>query len=239
MSVYVLVHGSWHGAFCWDRVVPLLQRAGHTVKVPDLPGHGDDRTPLAQVTLKSYVDRVSAILDDAEEPVILVGHSMAGMVISQVGEERPDKIASLVYLTAFLPQNGQSLMDLAGTDQASRVTEAFVPSADGVAVTVRASAVRAAFYGDCSDEVAAAAEARLKPEPLAPLGTPVTLTEARYGRIPRFYIQCHQDQAVTPGLQRAMLEVAPCRILPLSTSHSPFYSAPEALAAHLLAIGKG
>ena len=239
MSVYVLIHGAWHGAFYWKKVIPLLERAGHIVKAPDLPGSGDDPTPTSQVSLKSCVDRVTEIIDSVAEPVILVGHSMGGVVITQAAEERPDKIAKLIYLAAFLPQNGQSLRDLAATDPASLVPTGFLVSADGVEVALRQEMVRSAFYADCSEEDVADAKARLRPQALAVLGTPVAISEERYGKVPRFYIHCTQDQAVTMTLQKAEVEAVPCRTFTLTTSHSPFYSDPEGLTRHLLAIGAG
>jgi pimeloyl-ACP methyl ester carboxylesterase len=237
MSVYVLIHGAWHGAFCWHKVTPLLERAGHTVLAPDLPGLGADPTPRSQVTLKAYVDRVSEILDSCSEPAILVGHSLGGVVISQAGEERPHKVAALVYLAAFLPKNGQSLGELGRADPESHVPAGMVVSADGTEARFREDAQRAAFYEDCSDEDVAHARARLSPQPLALFRTPVSLTEGRYGKIPRVYIHCLKDRAVTIGLQRAMVLAVPCQTFTLATSHSPFYSDPEGLTRYLLAVG--
>ena len=75
MSTFVLVHGAWHGAWCWEKVVPLLEGAGHEVVTLDLPGHGEDGTPALEVTMESYTDRVVGALDARSEPVVLVGHS--------------------------------------------------------------------------------------------------------------------------------------------------------------------
>ena len=76
MSTYVLIHGAWHGGWCWKKVVPLIEKEGHTVVAPDLPGHGEDKRPIAEITLQAYADRVCQILDEQSEPVILAGHSM-------------------------------------------------------------------------------------------------------------------------------------------------------------------
>ena len=119
MSTYVLVHGAWHGSWCWEKVVPLLKQAGHQVEPLDLPGHGQDKTPICEITLAAYTKRVCETLDAQAEPVILVGHSMGGIVITQIAEERPEKIQRLVYLTARLLQNGQSLFQIAQTDSDS------------------------------------------------------------------------------------------------------------------------
>ena len=81
MATFVLIHGAWHGGWCWRKVVPHLEAAGHTVIAPDLPSHGDDPTPAAEVTLDDYVRRVCEILDAQDEPVVLVGHSMGGLLV--------------------------------------------------------------------------------------------------------------------------------------------------------------
>ena len=88
MSTYVLIHGSWHGAWCWYKVVPRLEQAGHTALAIDLPGHGRDWTPPQDVSMQTYVDSVCGVLDTLPEPAILVGHSRGGIVISQVAESR-------------------------------------------------------------------------------------------------------------------------------------------------------
>src|ERR1700691_6029337 len=132
MSTYLLIHGAWHGGWCWRSVAPLLEAAGHTVLAPDLPGHGDDITPTAAVTLKSYTDRICEIAGAQAKPVILLGHSMGGVAITQAAENCPDKIGALVYMCAFLPRNGDSLMTWASQDRESMVNPSTtIPLADG------------------------------------------------------------------------------------------------------------
>src|SRR5579871_2802681 len=81
MSTFLLVHGAWHGGWCWRKIAPLLEAKGHTVFAPDLPSHGKDRTLASSVTLESYVDRICQIAVTHTEPVILLGHSMGGVCI--------------------------------------------------------------------------------------------------------------------------------------------------------------
>lgn len=85
MAVYVLVHGAWHGSWCWDKVVSGLEAAGHTAHALDLPGHGGDATPLGEISLDSYVEHVGAILTALPEPAILVGHSLGGLTSPRPG----------------------------------------------------------------------------------------------------------------------------------------------------------
>src|SRR6266566_8803634 len=153
MSRYVLVHGAWHGSWCWDKVVPLLEQAGHHVEALDLPGHGQDKTPLREITLAAYTKRVCETLDAHAEPVILVGHSLGGIVITQVAEERPEKIQTLVYLTAVLPQNGESLFQLASGDTGSLIMpNLMVNEEQGYLTFKEETPFKEIFGADCSDE---------------------------------------------------------------------------------------
>jgi pimeloyl-ACP methyl ester carboxylesterase len=237
MSTYVLIHGAWHGKWCWDKVVPLLEKEGHKVVAPDLPGHGKDSTPIGDISLQLYSERVCQILDTQSEPVILVGHSMGGIVITQAAEYRPEKIKKLVYLTAFLLQNSEFLLQYAGQDETSAVTANLVVAEDHSCATVKAEALREAFYSDCSDEDAMMATSLLVPQSVVPLATPVSTSTHNFGRLPRVYISCLRDRAITPAIQKLMYSNLPCeQLIQMDTSHSPFLSAPEELAGHLLSL---
>lgn len=236
MSSYILVHGAWHGAWCWERLIPLLEREGHRVDAPDLPGHGSDQTPLSAVTLDSCMKRVGQALLAAPEPSFLVGHSMAGAVISQAAERFPERIRCLVYVTAFLLSDGQSRRHLPDVGT-SIVQQNLIFSEDHESVEVDANVRRQAFYGECSNADAGPAAGRLGPTPSCLFTTAVTLSDERYGQVPRVYIECLKDQAIPPRLQRAMQAAVPCgRTFSINTDHSPFLSAPEELARLLLAV---
>ena len=232
---YVLVHGAWHGAWCWDKVVPLLEAEGHSVTALDLPGHGDDTTPLGGLTQAEYGRRVADAVEAAGEPVILAGHSMGGMAITQAAEYVPDKIEALVYVCAFLPANGQSLGDLADGDPVGQVLPSLVvDEAAGVCEVAPAARV-ACFYEECNPAEAAAASARLTPESLAAFGVPVSITEERAGSVRRIYVECIRDHAIGIAKQREMWTARPCeRVETIDTDHSPFLSRPDELTAHLL-----
>ena len=237
MSTYILIHGSWHGGWCWDKVVPLLEKEGHKVEAPDLPGHGNDKTPLNEITLEAYTNRLTAILDAQSEAVILVGHSMGGAVISQTAESRPDKIKKLIYISAFLLENGESTFQYSLLDRDALLLPNLILSEDQSYVTVREDALKDVFYGDCSDEDVVRAKTLLGLEATAPCMTPIHTTPGNFGRIPRFYISCSRDRAITPEMQKQMCENLPCeRVIQMDTSHSPFFSAPDELADHLLSL---
>jgi pimeloyl-ACP methyl ester carboxylesterase len=185
-----------------------------------------------------YTNRIDEIASTQTEPVILAGHSMGGIAITQAAENCPKHIGALVYLCAFLPRDGDSLMTWASQDQESMVNPSTtIPRADG-AIDFKPEHSREAFYGNCGDEDAAFAQSRLVAQSAAPLGTPVETTAERWGRIPRYYIECERDRAITLKLQREMQKHSPCRqTFSIDTDHSPFLSAPEQLADILLRIG--
>jgi pimeloyl-ACP methyl ester carboxylesterase len=238
MSTYVLVHGAYHGAWCYAKVAPLLEAAGHTAIAVDLPGHGDNPAPREEITLAAYVDHVCRIIDAQAEPVILVGHSLGGMTISQVAEDRPDKIKTVVFLTAMMPKDGESRADVsARVDDNPTVAQARVPTDDGLASTIRDDLIVPLFYADCSDEDIATAKANLVPQASELVTAKVHLTDGRYGSVPRVFIECLQDGAIPIETQRQMVAEVPCEtVLTLDTSHSPFFSAPEELARQLLSL---
>lgn len=237
MSTIILIHGAWHGAWCWQRLTPLLEANGARVLAPDLPSMGADTTPAANVTLDSWARFVAGIIEQEPERVVLVGHSRGGIVISQAAELVPARIRRLVYLSAFLLPNGANLAETAQAATDSLVPPNMIPEASGVTCTVREGALRDAFYGECSDAEYRYALERLSPEPLKPLVTPLKLTAENFGRVPRAYIRCARDRAVTPDLQARMLAALPCDpVFALESDHSPFLSQPEALARILISI---
>jgi pimeloyl-ACP methyl ester carboxylesterase len=239
MTTYILIHGAWHGAWCWNKVVPLLQQAGHRAIALDLPGHGDDKTPASEISLRSYVDRVCRVLDERPEPVVLVGHSLGGMTITQTAEDRPLKIKMLVYLAAFVPRNGQSCRELLQTtpDAAPLLARTAVPSADGSYSALKLDAVKELFYDDCTEEDVVFARSSLCPNPAAPVAEPVTITAENYGRLPKTYIETLRDKALLPFFQEKMYGAVPFdTVIKMNTSHSPFFSQPGQLAAHLIAL---
>jgi pimeloyl-ACP methyl ester carboxylesterase len=237
MAQFVLIHGAMHGGWCWERIVPLLESQGHNVLAPDLPGLGADRTPPAEVTLEAWGRFVADILQNLPGKTILAGHSMGGMAISQAAEYAPEKISALVYMTALLPINGASAFALTRRDDAA-VEDARLPlTPDGHYITAAPEKMRAFLYGETEADWADRAISRLVPQPLAIMSEPATLNTGRFGAVPRAYIECLRDRVLTLALQRQMQAGNPCApVLEIDTDHSPFYSAPETLAAHLRQI---
>jgi pimeloyl-ACP methyl ester carboxylesterase len=231
MSHFILVHGMWHGAWCWHKLLPLLEKAGHQAIAVDLPGLGRDRTPLREISLQSYVDCVSAVIDAHFGRVILVGHNRGGIVISQLAEQRPARVEKLVYLAAFLLPAGQAMLPVLMSDTRSIIVQNLIIDGARGCVTMKEEAYREAMCQDCSEEDLALAASMMTPEPIAPLITPLDLSERNYGRVPRVYIETVCDNAVTLSAQRRMLMDMPCeKVISMNTGHSPFFSAPQELA---------
>jgi pimeloyl-ACP methyl ester carboxylesterase len=131
------VHGAWHGGWCWHRIVAGLRRASHRVLAPDLLSLGVDRTPPAGVTLGRWTEQIATLVRSESDPVILVGHSRGGIVLSEVAESLPDRVRALVYVTAFLLENGRSLRDTAQSDTESLVGPAMMIANDHETATIR------------------------------------------------------------------------------------------------------
>ena len=237
MSTYVLIHGAWHGGWCWDKIAPALRNDGHTVLTPDLPGHGDDTTRPEHISLQAYTDRVVELLDRQKEPVILVGHSMGGLVISQAAELRSDKIRTLVYVCAFLLRNGETLGEVAQRDANALVMPNLLVSDDGISATLKPEVIRQTFYTNCSEEDATRAQSKLVPQALAPFAAPLHIADHNFGRVPRAYVECTQDRAISIGIQREMCARVGCKeTFVLETDHSPFLSTPRELSSVLVSL---
>jgi pimeloyl-ACP methyl ester carboxylesterase len=233
MASFLLIHGAWHGAWCWYKVIPELEALGHHALAIDLPSHGRDITSVAEVTLDSYGESVAAALRDLTGPVHLVGHSMGGAVITQTVDKAADKIKSLTYLTAFLGEDGDSLSSVIAVDNTSILPAALIAADDGT-MSVRPEALKEVFYHDCSNEDVQLAKLCLTPQSSRAVAEPLRVSKEKFDRITRHYILCSEDRAISEATQRAMIEKIGCdKVTSMQTSHSPFFSKPVELAATL------
>jgi pimeloyl-ACP methyl ester carboxylesterase len=238
-KTFVLVHGAWQAPYVWDNVKAALQQQGAQVITVELPGHGADQTPPQNLTLDVYRDKVINALNGVNGKVILVGHSLGGMVIAEVAEKVPSKIEKLVYIGAYMPVSGQSLKDLAQTDKDSQLASSLIPSADQLTFDVAQSQIVNIFIQDGSDAVKNLVVKNYRPEPAIPFTNPVSLTAANYGSVPTVYIKTLQDHAVSPALQASMISASGVKsVYKLNTSHSPFLSKPDSVSILLNQIAQ-
>jgi pimeloyl-ACP methyl ester carboxylesterase len=220
-ATIVLVHGAWHGAWCWNPVLPALDEAGAPHIEIDLPltGHRDD--------VRAVVDS----LDATPGRKVLVGHSYGGLVISGAAQHRGD-VDHLVYVCAFLLDEGARVLDNLGDLPPTRLLDALTRTPDGRSA-VRPDGAMAAFYNTSPIGLATDAAARLRP--MDPGSTSHPCTGAPWQAIETTYVICEQDQAIPPEAQRIMSTGRADRIVSLQTDHSPFLSTPAELADIVLA----
>jgi pimeloyl-ACP methyl ester carboxylesterase len=237
MKTFILIHGSWHSAWNWHRVTPILEKKGHVVFAIDLPGMGKDKTPIHEVKMESTVEKICQLIDNIEGKVILVGHSKNGIIISQVAEYRPNKIEKLIYLAAYLIPNGKTQAEYSAQD----VDGILKPYVKRYPVTkshtLQKEIYQEGLYHDCEDYISELAKVLLGHEPMESGLTPLQLTDENYGRVPKYYIECTEDRAVSPFIQQKMYQETFCeKIYKMNTSHSPFFSKPEELTELFLEI---
>ncbi|HTU96496.1 MAG TPA: alpha/beta fold hydrolase [Solirubrobacteraceae bacterium] len=239
MPNFLLIHGAMGGAWVWDRVIGGLESAGHTATAIDLPGQGSDATPLAEITLYRYADKVCDTLDAMDGPVILTGHSMGGMVITQAASQRAEKLAALVYVAAFLPQPGESLIQITQMPEAAgdSVQANLVVDGDPPVSTMPPEAAPEALYHCCTPEQVEWALPRRGSQPVIPFTNPFTPPEGStdaFDALPRAYVTCLQDRAIRPAVQRLMYTRAGCDpVVEIDTDHSPWLSRTDELVAAL------
>jgi pimeloyl-ACP methyl ester carboxylesterase len=221
MSELLLIHGTCHGAWCFDHLIPELGTLSIHATAIDLPGR--DGSPT---TLDAYA---KAILAAATPDTILVGHSAAGCAITAAAEADPSRFKALIYLCAYLPAPGQSLADMRRAGPSQPLLPAIRLADDRQSFTIDPALAPAAFYQDCAPDLAQWATARLCPQPVTPQQTP--LWPKASATLPRHYITCDNDQTIPPDYQRQMAARLPeaCRHR-LPSGHSPFLSMPDRLA---------
>lgn len=270
---FVLVHGAWHSSACWARVTGPLTAAGHRVVALDLPGHGlnarfpaayaasdrsgltSERSPLADLTLDDAAQAVLKVLRGLPGPKVLVGHSMAGHVLSRVGELAPGEVDRLVYLSAFMPVERASFADYLKLPEARADYVQSVVLGDPVRIGASRidprnpdsdyqRRLRLAFYGDVAEADFQAFGNSLTPDqPLHFFADSPGISRGNWGRVSRSFIVLEKDQALPPGLQERFIREAdrftpanPTRVVRLPSSHSPFASMPDKLATTLLEL---
>ncbi len=237
MINYLLVHGAWHGGWCWKRVARLLRAAGHEVFTPTLTGLGEREHLLnADVELNTHIQDVIEVFkyEDLRD-VILVGHSYGGMVISGVAESVAEYIAHLVYLDAFVPKDGQSLCDFQTPEEFARRKEKTRMEGDGYKLPFSPTE----NFGITNEEDLAWVKPRLNPHPFKTMLNTVRLTNPKAAQIPRTYIYCNSP-AIGPFGQFAerLRADESWQYRELATGHDAMITEPKQLAELLLEIGE-
>ena len=231
MATFLIGHGAWGGGWSWGRLRKPLRDAGHEVFTPTYTGLGD-RSHLANpaIDLDTHISDVAAVFtfEDLRD-VVLIGHSYGGMVVTGVADRVPDRIAKLVYLDAFVPRDGESVLDLHGPESAAQIRERARVGGDGWAIPPSPLAP------DVSPGDAEWLTPRRKPQPLRTFEEKIKLSGNRPA-LPRSYIYCTRKG---PGdvFARFAAEARSggdgWRYFEIDSGHTPNVTAPAALAAIL------
>ncbi|NRB01297.1 MAG: alpha/beta hydrolase [Rhodobacteraceae bacterium] len=237
----VIVHGAFQSATDWADVEAALEAQGHDVTLVNLPGRDAEGEAAKAVGLADHVATTLDAIAAAEGPVVLVGHSFGGMTISAAAEAAPLNVTQLVYVAAYVPESGESMETLALSDGDNSFTEESFVIAPDYSYAEILERDRAAIFGnEGTEDQRAAIVAGLIREPLAPIATPVTLTEDAFGSVPQAYIRTLQDQAVSTPLQTWMIERAGIgRVIDINSGHAPQTTQVDALVAAILELAGG
>lgn len=237
---FVLIHGGYHGAWCWERVIPELEALGHEAIAIDLPGHAGRKDELVTVAT-----RTQAIVDVMRDGDVLVGHSGGGYDITLAADAAPEKIRHLIYLAAALPIEGRPLIEASGGRPASEVGDGnktqLMDDTTGMMRFIRVNAdgnmecydyemTRDFFYHDCAEADARWAYDRLTPAPVGFIRETIHLPNFWQAKLPRSYIVCLQDRAATRSFTDNVARRLGVEPIELDASHSPFMSMPRATA---------
>lgn len=232
---FVLVHGSCHGAFCWEEVIAHLEERGKTAYALDLPGHGARIPERPNVRYDDYPNAVVEFIQDRNlQNVVLVGHSMAGIVISKVAERIPERLAHLAFLSAFVLQDGESLVDNCSEEQQVLFAQLAAESPDNTVMFPEN--VFLEFFANGMD-VGKAKEVykKLTPTPYHPYIQKVDLKKFYSMDLPMSYIFCKQDKALPDGWWHPKMS---SRIkhtyAEIDTCHEVMFSEPEVCAQEII-----
>lgn len=238
MATFLLVHGAWHSGWCFGPLSEILRRQGHRVIAPDLPGMGDDEATLSQVTLEGWGRFVAELASRQPEPVLLCAHSRGGTVASTAAEMSPASVRALVFIAAFMLADGDSPAAFkARMPPTNPFARSIAVVGDNAGTRVDAQAAAEYFYNTTADEDRLEAVRRLLVDPFKPSRTPLRLSGERFGRVPRYYIECTEDRVIPLAEQRLMQEALPVEAVEtLHCDHSPFLSDRDALVRALLRI---
>jgi pimeloyl-ACP methyl ester carboxylesterase len=236
---FVLVHGGFHGAWCWQRTIPELERLGHQATAIDVPGHGE--RVGQEATMQGRLDAVTSVLQAGD---VLVGHSGGGFEITRAADARPDLVSHVIYLAAALPVEGLTMGESIsyhedGTVQENQDVTGMLGylrfSEDGAASFADRAGARDFFYHDCDEATADWAFDRLTPEtPGDTLTTTLSVPRFWAADLPRSFILCQQDRSQPRWQADVTIKRLGVDALTIDTSHSPFLSRPAELAELLV-----
>lgn len=234
-KTFVLVHGAWHGAWSFDLTKKKLEESGAKVVSFDLPRHGKDKTEIKDISLASYVQKVKDEVLKINEHITLVGHSLAGFVVSQVAEEMPDKIEKLVFISSMIPYEEKTAFDIVSADTESQLLQNLIFAEDKSWATVSEETLKNVVYNGASIQQITEAAPNLVHQATQPFFATVETSANAFGKIDKTYIVCENDKILSPTAQRNIIkQIGISKHLSLDTGHVPNIENPDALALAIL-----
>ena len=230
---FVLVHGAWHGGWCWEGVIQELKKAGHTAEAPTMPGHnpGDDRS---KIRFESYVNKIVEVLKKQTAPAVLVGHSSAGFLLQSAAPKAAEKISHLVFLNAFILPDGKAQFDLVPPEASQGMTAAAKASPDNSVPVMEDFVRNMLMAGEPRDKQDALIK-RLVPQPLALFTTPVRTKDFDQLKIPKSVVFCKTDASRPPGAYLGMAQgLGKHKLVEVEGSHEALFTAPSVVAQGLM-----
>jgi pimeloyl-ACP methyl ester carboxylesterase len=240
MKNYVLIHGAWGGSWEYNKIAESLSKDGHNVIALDLPGSAENKANIADVTMQAYVNTVVEAIEKLNDKVVLLGHSLAGAVISQVAELIPEKIDRLIYVTAMLLKDGDTSLGVLQNDPSSEILPNAIFSEDGTYVTLSDETVRTILLNDekNADYLDEIVPKFLYKQATEPFTAVANLSEEKFGSVDKHYIRTSNDKVVTPLAQDKMLTNWKTQSeVTVESGHIPLTSIPEKLVEEIRRIG--
>ena len=233
MFTFLLIHGGSHGAWCWESLSAELHQMGHQSVTLDLPGHGADSTPRAQVTTDAYISRVNQVIEDQHlDDFVIVGHSLAGTILSDIIRTHPQKINECVFLAAYVLAAGEAAIDCVPADRRPNYFEMAERSPEN-SIMLSFEVARARFFSDLSEQDAHQYYQKLTPQPLAPYLSQA-LVEPTSIPLHYRYILCKQDQTLSPDWCRKQAIKLGVKCEEVVAGHDVMLSQPHELAQLLV-----
>jgi len=230
---FVLIHGAWHGGWCWEGVIRELEKAGHTAEAPTMPGHNPNDA-RADIKFENYVGKIVDVMNKQASPAVLVGHSSAGFLLQSAAPKVPDKIARLIFLNAFILPDGKCQFDLVPPEASQGMTAAAKASPDN-SVPVIEDFVRNQLMGGESAEMKDALISRLVPQPLALFTTPINTVDFEELTIPKTVVFCKDDASLPPGAYLEMAQgLGDYNLVEIAGSHETLFTRPDVVARGLI-----
>ena len=230
---FVLIHGAWHGGWCWEGVIQELEKAGYTAEAPTMPGHNpdDDRS---QIKFNDYIDKICDVLNRQSRPVVLVGHSSGGYMLQAAAPRAADKIARLIFLNAFILPEGKSQFDLVPPEASEAMTAAAQASPDNCVPVIEDFVRNMLMAGEPAEKQDTLIK-QLVPQPYALFTTPVDTGTFDQLTTPKSVVFCKGDVSLPPGAYLGMAQgLGEYNLIEVEGSHEAFFTNPGVVAGGFL-----